>query len=226
VSTLAPGLKPGQLPSGRRGLDRAFVISNQRERILDAIAREVAEKGYTEVTAGGVIARAAVSRKTFYDMFTGKADCFIAAYDAAVGLLRAHLGAVFEGMPEPSPERARAALAALLDLFAREPAFARMCIVEVGAAGPEARKRFTDLIDGFVGLLDQIEAYPAAKRRRSPKPGPTARRALIGGIVWVIYTRIVAGQTEQLPQLLPDLTQFLLAPYIGDKQAAKVASGS
>lgn len=226
MSTLIPGLKPGQLPSGRRGLDRAFVMSNQRARILDALAREVAEKGYTEVTAGAVIARAAVSRKTFYDMFADKNDCFLAAYDTAVAQLMAHVGAVFQRMPEPTPERTRAVLAAVLELFAQEPAFARMCIVEAAAAGPQARKRFTDMIDGFVGLLDQIEAYPAAQRRRAPKPGPVARRALIGGIVSVVYTQIVAGQTEQLPELLPDLTQFLLAPYIGERQAARIATGS
>jgi AcrR family transcriptional regulator len=224
ASAHVPGLKPGQLPSGRRGLDRAFVIANQRDRILDAIAREVAEKGYTEVTAGAVIARAAVSRKTFYDMFHDKADCFLAAYDAAVALLMAHVGAAFERIPEPSPERARAVLQALLELFAQEPAFARMCIVEVAAAGPEARRRFTDMIDGFVALLDQVESYPAAKRHRAPKPGPIGRHALIGGIVSVIYTQIVDGRTEQLPELLPDLTHFLLAPYIGDKQAAKIAT--
>jgi AcrR family transcriptional regulator len=218
---------PEQLPHGRHGLDPAFVVANQRDRILAAMAQEVADKGYTEVATGDVIARAGVSRKTFYELFRDKADCFLAAYDSAITRLMAHVAGVFERMPEPSPARTRAVLAAVLERLAAEPTFARLCIVEASAAGPEAIKRYTDAMNAFVPLLDQIESYPAAKRYSAahPQPGPVERRALVGGIVWVAYTHIVAGETERLPDLLPELTHFLLTPFIGDKQAAKIAFG-
>jgi AcrR family transcriptional regulator len=227
VSTRPADRPPEQLPHGRHGLDPAFVVANQRDRILVAMAQEVAEKGYTDVATGDVIARAGVSRKTFYELFRDKADCFQAAHSSAIRRLMEHVGAVYVRMPEPSPARTRAVLAAVLDRFAAEPAFARLCIVEAPAAGPEAMKRYTEAIDAFVPLLDQIESYPAARRYSvsHPPPGPVERRALIGGILWVAYTYIVAGETERLPDVLPELTHFLLTPFLGDRQAAKVAFG-
>jgi hypothetical protein len=126
-------------------------------------------------------------------------------------------------MPEPTPQRARAVLGAVLDVFAAEPAFARMCMVEVSAAGPEALKRYVAVVDGFLSLLDPIEDYPAAKRHRGRSPDPIMRQALVGGIAWVIYKHIVSGQTERLPELLPQLTYHLLEPFLGQRQAADIA---
>ncbi len=219
-----PAPATGQLLSGHR-LPRAFVIANQRDRILDAMAHEVAERGYVNVTVADVWGRAGVSSRTLYELFESKADCFLAAYDAAIALLRERVGAVFEEMPEPSPERTRAVLARVLELFAAEPDFARMCIVEPASAGPEAMRRYVEVIEGFVPLLDRIDTYEAAHRHDGQKPDLATRQALIGGALWLIYRQIVAGETEQLPELLPQLTHFLLAPFIGEQRAAAVALG-
>jgi AcrR family transcriptional regulator len=217
----------GGLPSGRgrHRLPRAFVIANQRDRILDAMAHEVAEMGYPNVTVADVRRRAGVSSKTFYELFADKADCFLAAYDAAIALLRERVAAVFEEMPDPTPGRTRAVLARVLELFAAEPDFARMCIVEPSAAGPEAMRRYVEVIEGFVPMLDRIETYEAAQLHGGTKPDLLTRQALIGGVVWVIYRQIVAGETEQLPALLPPLTRYLLAPFLGEQHAAAVAFG-
>jgi AcrR family transcriptional regulator len=88
-----PATKPAQLHPGRHGLDRAFVIQNQRDRILNAIAEEVARKGYVETTVADVVSRAGVSSRTFYDFFRDKAECFLAAYDAAIETLLRHVSA-------------------------------------------------------------------------------------------------------------------------------------
>ncbi|MBV9166786.1 MAG: helix-turn-helix transcriptional regulator, partial [Solirubrobacterales bacterium] len=64
------------LPRGRHNLTRAFVASNQRERIIDALAAVCARKGYRATTVEDVIAEAGVSRRTFYDLFTSKQQCF------------------------------------------------------------------------------------------------------------------------------------------------------
>jgi AcrR family transcriptional regulator len=210
-----------RLPRGRHGLDRAFGVRNQRDRILDAMAEEVALKGYPEVTVSGVTSRAGVSSKTFYEVFQGKVDCFLGAYDAAIGVLMEKVGAVYEAMPEPTPERARAVLAAVLGVFAAEPAFARLTMVEVAAAGPEAVRRYVGVVKSFVPLVDQIEQYEATRRHRGAvNPDPVLREAQVGGVVWTIYQRVVAGETEQLPELLPQLTYLLLAPLLGEQEAA------
>lgn len=203
------------------------MINNQRDRILDALAHEVAERGFTEITVADVRKRAGVSSKTFYELFSGKADCFLAAYDAAVEFLMHRVAAVFEAVPEPTPKQGRAVLAAILDTFASEPDFARMCMVEVSAAGPEAVRRYVGVVEGFLGFVERIERYEEAKRYRGKvKPDLVMRQALVGGIAWAIYGRAVAGRTEELPDLLPQLTYFLMAPFIGEQQAAVAAFGS
>jgi len=222
----APAAQAVQLPSGRHGLDRAFVISNQRDRILDAIASEIAAKGYGAVTVADVCRRARVSSRTFYELFSDKAECFLAAYDAAIEALMAQVASVFQEMPEATPERARAVLARVLELFAREPDFARMCLVEVNAAGEDAARRYAGVIESFLALVDQIQQYEESRRHRPPvRPDTATRQAVVGGIAWVIHLEVVAGRTRQLPELLPQLTYILLAPFIGPRAAARTAFG-
>src|SRR3954449_5882078 len=85
---VGPMARPAsQLPKGRHGLSRAFIAHNQRERLLDAIANVVAEKGYAATRVADITDYAGVSRKTFYELFTDKEDCFLAAYDAITALL-------------------------------------------------------------------------------------------------------------------------------------------
>jgi AcrR family transcriptional regulator len=201
------------------------VVANQRDRILDAVAEEVASNGYMAVTVGEVIARARVSRKTFYDLFRDKADCFLAAFDAAIETLLGQVRAVFAAMPEATPARARAVLAAVLEVLAAEPAFARMCMVEAPAAGPAGRERYMSVLERFVPLVEELEKYRAAPGQDS-QVGLQAiiPKALIGGIAAVISERISAGETERLPELLPELTHFLLAPFLGEHEAGKYSA--
>lgn len=198
---------------------QAQPVADKRERILDAFAREVAQHGYAAVALTTVMARAGVSSQAFYSLFADKAACFVAAYDAAVENLLQHVRAVYEQMPQDTPERARAALAAVLDVFADTPERARMCLIEVAAAGPEAVQRQVNTVNGFMSLLEPIKHYRSPVRQ----PDPITRKALVGGITWVIYDRVVEGQTEQLPGLLPQMTHFLLTPFLGEPRAAAVA---
>src|SRR6185312_6723758 len=90
------------LPRGPHGLTRDEVVASQRGRMIDAMAQTVAAKGYTATTVADVVAHAGVSRKTFYEHFADREECFLAAYDAAVDVL---LGAVAERMAAgPSSE--------------------------------------------------------------------------------------------------------------------------
>jgi AcrR family transcriptional regulator len=75
------------LPRGRNAAPRQIVWESQRERLLGAMADAVAEKGYANVAVADVIERAGVSRKTFYEQFENKQECFLTAYDAGVDLM-------------------------------------------------------------------------------------------------------------------------------------------
>jgi len=147
VSTAVPNAEvaAGRLPRGRHGLSRAEVADTQRKRILLALAETMAAKGYVATSVADVIKAAGVSRETFYQQFSSKQDAFMAAFDAA-GELAVHTlvdarGDLDDGSTDQAVERFRRGLRTYLTNLVAQPAFARMFLVEVYAAGPEALVR-------------------------------------------------------------------------------------
>jgi AcrR family transcriptional regulator len=208
------GRAPNQLPAGRHGLPRSFVVRNQRERILSAVAEVTRVIGYPTMRVDDIIGRAGVSRRTFYDHFKDKQDVFLAAYDEAVAQLSAVVREAFDEA-DGVVERVTASLSALLETLANEPGFASMCIVEVLAAGPAALARRNAAMTWFAELIQEsAKGLPKARR-----PPPLTAETVVGGIYEVIYTRVLRGETEQLPTLLPDLTFAVLLPYAGHDAA-------
>jgi AcrR family transcriptional regulator len=195
-------------------LPRAFVVQNQRERILSAVGDVVSVAGYPDMSVEDVIVTAGVSRRTFYEHFKNKQDAFLAAYDAVLLQLLSTVQAALES-EETFPARMRAGLAAFLDFLSREPAFARMCIVEAMAAGPDAIARRNGAMAAFATLI----ADNARELGTPMDPQPLTAETIVGGIYEVVYTRIVRGEIRQLPGLLADLLYPALLPYQG-KQAA------
>ena len=138
-----------QLPRGRHGLAREEVVASQRARMLDAMARAVAEHGYANTSVRDVIALAGVSRETFYEHFSDKAACFLATLDASTALLLAALDD--EAMRQGDPlKRFERGLSAYLAALAARPHAARTFLVEAFAAGPEAARRRYAAQDRFV----------------------------------------------------------------------------
>src|SRR5918995_4482191 len=120
---------PRRLPRGTHGLDRDVVEASQRTRLLEAVGRAVAERGYAAATIDDVVRRAGVSKKTFYDHFADKQDCFLAAYEAASEELLARVEEAHAGDGDWL-ERTRAGIAAYLRWLAADPALARVYLVE------------------------------------------------------------------------------------------------
>jgi len=208
----------GRLPAGRHGLPREFVISNQRARIIDAMARAVAERGYARTSVADVLARAGVSRKTFYERFRDKEDCFLQAYDVvAEGLFERAEAAFREGAGEPWEVRVRHGLARTLEAMAREPEFTKMCMVEGPSAGPEAMKRYFAILELFRLYVDQGREVADAE-----VPELTAH-AVVSGVAGMIYRHVADDRAEELPELLPELTYFVIAPFLGRERAREQA---
>lgn len=166
------------LPRGRHRLPREQVVSSQRTRMLRGMAEAMMDKGYVNTTVADVIARAGVSRETFYQQFSSKVDCFMAAFDAAADLLIGkieagtdlHLSALAaDDARDPSTrlDQFDRALALYLDTLAEHPATARLFLVEVYAAGPDAvRRRMAvqrQIVDAVVTILG-VAADDAAGR--------------------------------------------------------------
>lgn len=212
-----------RLPPGRHGLPREFVVHNQRERLIAGLAEAIAENGYASTTIAHITRHAAVSRRTFYEHFSSKDECFVSAYDTVMEQLRERVDAAYREQEE-WPQAVRAGIAAMLAFLAAEPNLARLCMVESLVAGPVVVERYDAAIRGLVPYLE------TGREGRSPEVlaqlSPTTEEALVGGMVSLISRRIIAGQTAELEGLLPDLVEFALTPYLGTAAAAKVAQSS
>ncbi len=209
-----------RLPPGRHGLPREFVVHNQRERLIAGIAEAVAENGYAGTTIAHITRHAAVSRRTFYEHFPSKDECFVAAYDAVMAELHERVDIAYREQDEWTDALA-AGIAAMLEFLAAEPNLARLSMVEALVAGPVVVQRYDAAIDGLVPYLraGREEASPEVLATLSP----STEEALVGGMVSLISRRIFAGRTDELESLLPDLVEFLLTPYLGSTEAAAVA---
>lgn len=206
-----------RLPSGRHGLPRDFVAANHRDRLIAACAQQVQERGYGETTVAHIIKAAAVSRRTFYEHFEDKEACFIATYDLLMEFLRARIFTAFEAESD-WPRQVRAALAAMLDFCAAEPGLSRLALAEPLAAGPPVSEHHRQVIAGFAPLLAGGREMAGPNR-----PAAEAEEAVVAGIALLVTKRILAGQAEDLPVLLPDLLATTLTPFLGVEQAERIA---
>jgi AcrR family transcriptional regulator len=209
-----------RLPPGRHGLPREFVTHNQRERLIAGIAEAIAEHGYSGTTIAHITRAAAVSRRTFYEHFSSKDECFVAAYDTVMKELQERVSAAFE-QSEEWAEAIKAGIAAMLGFLSAEPNLARLCMVEALVAGPAVVERYDAAIQSFVPYFREgREGRPPEVLSRL---SPTTEEALVGGMVSLISRRIIAGKAEELEDLLPDLVEFTLTPYLGSAEAAEIA---
>jgi AcrR family transcriptional regulator len=206
-----------RLPRGRHDLPREFVARTQRDRLIDAMAHTVAAQGYPATSLGDVCAAAGVSTKAFYQHFADKEACFLATFERGVVLLQKSVLSAY-GQPGRWPERMRSGLATLLGTLATEPAFASLAVVEVLAAGSRA-------LACRRGLLDSYQQFFAEAPRRAGQPEVprTAVEAVVAGVYGVIFECVATGRCAELPEHLPDLTYFVLAPFVGRRTAAMVA---
>jgi AcrR family transcriptional regulator len=211
-----------RLPPGRHGLPREFVTHNQRERLIAGLAEAIAENGYSGTTIAHITRAAAVSRRTFYEHFASKDECFVAAYDTVMKELQERVSAAFDEAEE-WPQAIRAGIDAMLSFLAAEPNLARLCMVEALVAGPAVVERYDAAIQSFVPYFQE------GRKGRPPEVlsrlSSTTEEALVGGMVSLISRRIIAGKAEELEELLPDLVEFTLTPYLGSAEAAKIAKG-
>ncbi|MFL5874155.1 MAG: TetR/AcrR family transcriptional regulator [Solirubrobacterales bacterium] len=191
------------------------MTESQRKRIHRAMIEVVATRGYPETRVVDVIGLAGVSRKTFYELFESKEDCFLAAYDVLLdGLLREATEA-FESQPRtPWAERVGAVLEVLLMHLAQHPEEARFAIVEVLAAGPKALARRDSALRQFAGFLESGRSETSVDL-----PGITSL-AVAGGINELLYSEILHGATAGLPTRLPDLMFWMALPFLGAEEAA------
>jgi AcrR family transcriptional regulator len=207
-----------RFPSGPRRLPGDLVRAIQRERLLVGMLRAISEYGYRATNVQDVIERAGVSRPTFYEHFTNKDDCFLAAFDTCATRLRDRIAAAAAEGGDVWRDRIRAAFGALLAFAAAEPEAAQMVIVEARAATPDAALRRVALIDYFATCIDAKvrELLPAGTTH-----SPITASGVVGGVESLLYARLNDGRLDDLPALLPSLMYFAVLPYEGHLAASE-----
>jgi AcrR family transcriptional regulator len=209
-----PPRRPDQLPRGRHGLSEAEIAESQRNRILGAMVELAGTKGYHDTSVTDVIGRAGVTRKAFYKLFEDKESCFIEAYGRELARLLTLTLEAFETQDEWA-DRVRAALSALLHALAREPTVARLCFIEVMAAGPNAIAARNEAMRGFTIIFD-------TGRLEDDRERPAALALnMVGGMSEIVHREIAAGKAEELPEVLPDLMYTAVLPILGPEAAER-----
>ena len=193
-----------------------YVSELQRTRILDAAFALVAEQGYRRMAARKVAERAGVSPKTFYDLFSDREDCFLAAFDQAVEELAAVARVAYEGEGE-WVARVRAGLGALLDFLDREPECCRLVFVEALGAGPRVLARRAQVLEGLEQVIDEGRAG----MKEAGELPPLTTEGVVSATVGVIHTRLYMRPPEPLTGLLNALMATIVLPYRGRKAAAQ-----
>jgi len=199
----------------RPELPREFVASHKRRRMMDAIAELTAEQGYEATKIADIVRRAAVARKTLYDNFDGKEDLFLSAVDATMGEMRVTVEEGCERNDSPE-DQVVGGLEALLEFIAEHAAATRMCMVESISATRSSARLYDAGMRDFVDLL-----------RNSALDGTdlpqTIEESLVGGVAWILQQQIRRGEAERVGELLPELSQFVLSPYLGVGKVGETA---
>ena len=210
-----------KMPPGRHLVPREFITQNQRERMLLATAELVAERGYQKTTIELIAKTARVALSTFYEQFSSKEECFLAAFDESV----AAAGEVFAELldaEQPWADQIAAGLEIFLEMVVAEPSRARLCIVEAQAAGGEALARYQAMLESV-----------APKLREGREFNPRASRlpdglevAIVGGLAWLIHQRLIADRIDGIKALLPEMLQVTLTPYLDEAEASRAADAA
>jgi AcrR family transcriptional regulator len=182
------------------------------------IIAAVSENGYHEATISQIASAAGVSRRTFYAYFSSKEEAFIATYDQIVDHMRqagAEAAAANQG---EWPEKVAARFAASLETFAANPQLARFTLAVPPRAGDTIAAHYRASLNRAV--TEMVAGMPPDFE----PPSLAVQHALIGGVASLIVNKLEAGEGERMPELLPDLVELFLAPFLGRAEAVRQAA--
>lgn len=209
------------MPPGRHLIPSDFVAQNQRERMLLAMDELVAERGYQKTTIELIAKTSRVALVTFYEHFSSKEECFLAAFDESVAAAKEIFNELLD-FEQPWQEQISAGLEIFLEMVIKEQARAKLCIVEAQAAGTASLARYQ-------GMLESVAPKLREGRDFNPRAGrlPDGLEvAIVGGIVWLVHQRLIADDVDDLMSLLPEMLQVTLTPYIGEVEAGRAADAA
>jgi AcrR family transcriptional regulator len=210
-----------KMPPGRHLIPSDFVAQNQRERMLLATAELVAARGYQKTTIELIAKTSRVALVTFYEHFSSKEECFLAAFDENVAAAREVFDELLDS-EQPWQEQISAGLEIFLEMVVKEQARAKLCIVEAQAAGSASLARYQAMLESVAPKLREGRQF----NPRTSRLPDGLEVAIAGGIVWLVHQRLVADDVDDLKVLLPEMLQVTLTPYVGEVEAAQAADAA
>jgi AcrR family transcriptional regulator/DNA-binding MarR family transcriptional regulator len=197
---------------------RSKVSEIQRSRLLMAAVAAVDELGYDGASVAHITRRARISRRTFYEQFDNREQCLLAVFESVVDRIASELDpAALEGLPWR--ERVRTGLWTILSFFDRDPALARVCVVQ-------AQRGDLKLLARRQQVLDRLATEIDAGRKesvRGEKLGVLTGQAVVGGVVAVVYARLLdpTCRPGALGELFGELMAMIVLPYAGPEAARR-----
>ena len=201
-------------PVQAREREGAHVQEMQRRRLLLAMRELSSEVGLANATVGQVCKRSRMSRRTFYELFDSRDDCFLAAFEQALEQIGDRVLPVWQESVAGGgrwTDRVRAGLEAMLVLFDEQPQLARLCVVETLTGGPAVLTRRREILDALAAVVDEGRG----EARAGSGPPPLTAEGTVGGALAVIHARLLDAGTGPLTQLIPSLTGMVVFPYLG-----------
>lgn len=188
----------------------------QRARLLTAAVQVVSELGYRGMSTARVSARAGVSRKTFYDLFGDREDCFLTVFDDTVTRIAAVARPAYEG-ERRWREQVRAGLSSVLEFIADEPLLGALVIVDALGAGPNVLQRRTHCLETLSQIVDQGRS----EVKTGTGPPPLTAEGVVGAVLSVLHARLLEHNDASMLDLLNPLMAIIVLPYLGATAAAK-----
>lgn len=206
-----------QLPPGPSRLGRNHVSQIQRARMIAAMVDVASERGLAEATVAHVVARSGVSRRTFYEVFSDREDCFLAAVEVALERAGEYVREVYD----PSQawrRRVRAGLKAILEFLEDEPGMGRLCVVETLGGGPKVLDRRRKLLLGLTEIVDEGRS----EARGAAQLPPLTAEGVVGGVLSVLHARLTDHRRRgSLVDLAGPLMGMIVLPYLGAAAAQR-----
>ena len=209
------------LPRGRHAASREVVARSQRARLLAAMADSAAEKGYARTAVADVVTRSGVSRKSFYEHFDGKEDCFLAAFDDGAAMVLGAIDAALAATTDPF-ERTRVGAETYLSALAANPALARTALIEALGAGPAALDRRAAVHARFAAQLGESMAAARAVVPELPEPPLARLRACVGAIDELVVEHLRVADAGSLTTLAPAVIDVVIGLLIGHETEARL----
>ena len=198
------------LPRGEGNVSRSFVIHNQRERILDALANLASAKGFAATTIPEIVQEAAVSVQAFYEHFSGKEDAFLVAYELGHRKALAIVERAYESQKE-WPAAVRVAIGTLFEFLGSEPAFAHLALIDALTASPKAAVVAHDGTNSYLGMLE-----PGLRSSGNGlAPTTIAMEATAGVLLELCFVYVSSERTRELPALTDFAAEIALRPFLG-----------